>query len=102
MEKEITFVIDGVECGKSWFTVENGKMYTEAAEEEFYKVLLHNNKDLEEEEREYIVDHLTKEQEDKLGEACMKEYHGDKDHWEDFYENWLVDLSLDELKKILV
>lgn len=101
MEKEITFLLDGVECGKSFLTIEDGKMYTDAAEEEFYKVLRRNSKDLEEEEKEYLLDNLSKEQEEKLGAAHMKDYHGDKDHWEDSFERFLEDISLAELKKII-
>ncbi len=52
-------------------------------------------------ERENIVDHLTAEQEVKLAEECMKDYHGDKDHWEDSYERFLEDLTLDDYKRIL-
>ena len=40
--------------------------------------------------------------EDFLGMKAMEDYHGDKDHWEDSYESFLEDLTLEELKAILV
>ena len=52
-------------------------------------------------ERGEIIDNLTDAQEDKLKEACMKDYHGDKEHWEDAYERFIEDLSLEDLKKII-
>ena len=56
----------------------------------------------DEQEKSDIVDTLTSEQEDKLKEEHMKEYHGDKDHYENSYENFLADLPLEDLKRILV
>ena len=52
-------------------------------------------------EREEIIDHLTDKQEDLLKDAHMKNYHGDKDHYEDNYNMWESDLTFSELKEIL-
>ena len=35
--------------------------------------------------------------EEYLAEQFMKEYHGDKDHYEDAYDNWLSDLEVDTI-----
>ncbi len=105
MEKTIEFAIDGVNVGSSVLIIENGKIDTSIAEEEFYKILRKNEKRLIElaadEEREQIVDNLTPAQEDKLKEAHAKDYIGTDDDMPDSYEGFLEDLDLDELKKIL-
>ena len=56
----------------------------------------------DEQEKSDLIDALTSEQDDKLEAACMENYHGDKEHWEDAYETFLEDISLEDLKKILV
>ena len=107
-DKEIDFYIGGVKVGGSTISKspDDKHLDTQAAEDEFYAILRKHEASILEEaadyERSYIIDHLTSEQEDKLGEECMKNYHGSKDGWEDAYENFLEDLSLDELKAILV
>lgn len=60
-----------------------------------------SNKPFKEEEREHLIDNLTKEQEDKLKEAHAKDYYGTDDNMPDAYESWLEDLSLEDLKKII-
>src|SRR5438876_3524827 len=100
MEKEIEFLIDGVPSGSATLIIEDGKMDTSIAEEEFYKILRRNSKDLLEEEREYILENLTKEQEDKLKNAHANDYHGTDDDMPDAYDGWLMDLSLEDLKRI--
>lgn len=101
MEKEIQFMIDGQLAGSATLFIENGEVDTTNAEEKFWKAVCFSKQDLIAEEQSDIIDHLTDAQEEKLKEACMKDYHGDKDHWEDVYEGFIEDLDLDELKKIL-
>ncbi len=48
------------------------------------------------------MNHLTKEQEEKLQEAHYKQADGVlDDDMPDDYENWLMDLSLEEIKDII-
>ncbi len=105
-EYEVRFSVEGIGTDSSFVTVENGQLNTAAVEEQFYAFLRKNEKalikDAADEERSNIIENLTSEQEVKLAEECMKDYHGDKDHWEDAYETFLEDLSLDQLKQILV
>lgn len=101
MEREIEFIIDGSPAGSATLFIENGEIDTTNAEDKFWKAVRFDRQQLIEDERENIIDNLTSEQEDKLKEACMKDYHGDKEHWEDAYENFIEYLSLDELKKII-
>lgn len=101
MEKEIEFMIDGQLCGSGTLFIENGEVDTTNAEEKFWRAVRFNKQDLIAEEQSGIIDNLTSEQEDKLKDACMKDYHGDKEHWEDAYESFIEYLSLDELKDIL-
>lgn len=105
-EKEIKFLLEDVEVGGSFITVTNGKIDTAAAEEQFYAVLRKHAKSIvqeaEENEHDAIVSDLNSTQEDKLKEAHAKDYHGTDDDMPDAYESWLMDLSVDELKKILV
>jgi len=101
MEKTIDFIIDGSPAGSSILFIENGEIDISAAEDSFYKAVRYSRQQLIDEEREYIVDNLTDKQEDKLKEACMEDYHGDKEHWEDAYERFIEELDLDTLKKIL-
>jgi len=49
-----------------------------------------------------IVDNLTQEQETKLKEEHSKSYTGTDDDMPNKFEEWLVELSLDELLKILL
>jgi hypothetical protein len=105
-DKEIDFYIGAVKVGGTCISVTEGEIDTQAAEDEFYSILRKHGKSIieeaEGEEKSYIIDHLTSADEDKLGAEHMKDYHGDKDHWEDSYENFLEELSVSELKKILV
>ena len=107
MTKEylISFSIEGIGGGSSYITVEDGRVSTQSAEDEFYAILRKNEKaiikDAEEEEKSDIVDKLTSEQEDKLKEEHAKDYHGCDDDMPDDYEDWLVNLSAEELKKII-
>lgn len=101
----IEFVIDGIVCGSGCLMIRDGKMIIEDAEEEFYKTLRKNEKslieDAKDEEKSLIVDNLTSKQEDKLKEVHMAQYHGCDDDAPDDYEDWLMDLSLEEIKKII-
>jgi hypothetical protein len=54
-----------------------------------------------EEEREYLIENLTKEQEDKLKEAHAEDYTGTDDDMPDAYEDWLGELDSADLKRIL-
>lgn len=107
MEKDylVTFEIEGIGGSSSYITGKDGKIDTQAVEDEFYAMLRKNEKDLiedmEEEERDKIIGNLTIAQEAKLKAACMVDYHGDKEHWEDAYERFIEDLSLEEIKKII-
>lgn len=44
---------------------------------------------------------LIEANEELFAEAAMKDYHGSKDGWESYYDNWCSDLTLDEAKAIL-
>jgi hypothetical protein len=101
MEKTIEFFIDGVLNGSATLFIADGDMDISNAEEKFYKVLRSDRTKLLEEEREYTIDNLTHEQEEKLEEAHAKDYHGTDDDMSDAYENWLMDLPLEDLKRIL-
>ena len=37
--------------------------------------------------------------EDFLGMKAMADYHGDKDHWENYFEGFLEDLQIDDMIK---
>ena len=108
MKKEylMTFNIEDMfSGGSSYITVENGRVNTQAAEDEFYAILRKNEgailKDAEE-EKSYIIDHLTKEQEEVLKEAHMAQYIGTDDDSPDDYEDWLCyQIDLVELKSLL-
>jgi len=106
-ELEVKIEIDGQFLqGSSFINVKDGKVDYSQAEELFYEIMRKWEQDwlkeAIEEEKESIIDKLTKEQEDKLQEAHAKDYHGLDDDMPDEYENWLMDLSLDELKQILI
>ncbi len=101
MEKEIEFLIDGQRCGSGTLFIENGEIDITSAENSFYKAVRYSRQQLLDEETEYIVDNLTREQEEKLKEAHMKDYHGSKDDWEESYDNWFSGLDLEDLKKII-
>lgn len=104
-EYEIEFVVDGKKLGSSFISVDGGKLQTESAEDEFYATIRKNEAmwlaEAEDEEKTNLVDSLSKEQEDKLKEAHMKDYRGTDDDAPDAYEYWLTDLSAAELKAIL-
>lgn len=103
---EFDFYLGGIRVGGSCVSAVDGKIDTQAVEDEFYAVLRKNEKKIlesaEEYEREYIIDHLTSGEEEKLKEAHAKDYHGTDDDMPDAYEDWLMGLSLKELKEILV
>ena len=106
-EKKILFEfnVDGTTIGSSFITVADGKVNTDSIEDEFYSTLRKNEKgwleEAEEEEHEEIIDHLTHEQEEKLKAKHAEDYHGTDDDMSDAYEDWLMDLSVSELKEIL-
>ena len=107
-DKEIDFYIGGVKVGGSTISKspDDKHLDTQAAEDEFYAILRKHEASILEEaadyERSYIIDHLTSAQEDKLKESHAKDYHGTDDDMPDAYENFLEDLTLEELKAILV
>lgn len=104
-DTEIDFYLGGVKVGGSCVSVTGGKIDTSAAEEEFYAVLRKNENSIIEEGREHqkswIVDHLTDTDEDKLKEVHTAQYHGTDDDAPDDYEDWLTELDVDELIKII-
>jgi hypothetical protein len=101
----MSFQIEGIYGGSSYITVENGKVDSSGVEEEFFSILRKTEKilikDTENEEKSHIIDTLTPAQEEKLKEAHMKDYRGTDDDAPDAYDDWLIDLSLEELKAIL-
>ena len=101
MEKEIEFIIDGQKAGGGTLFIENGEIDTTSAEESFWKAVRYSRQQLLDEEREYIMDNLTKEQEEKLKDAHFKDYHGDKEHYEDSFDGYLSDIELDTLKEVI-
>lgn len=106
-QKDVTmeFLIDGVSAGSGVLMVRNGVLNSEDAEEEFNKTIrkqsLHLVQEAAEEEQSNIVDALKPEDEEKLKAVHAKDYHGTDDDMSDAYEDWLTDLSLEELKEIL-
>jgi len=99
--------IDGVTAGYGHITIRpDGSYDTEDIEEEFGKMLRHQKNTLteqaNEEEKEFITDNITHEQEEKL-----KDFHADQcdgvldDDMPDDYENWLEELDIDSLKNII-
>lgn len=105
IEKLIEFNLDGTTIGSAFITINNGKVDTQALEDEFYATLRKNEKSLiaeaEEEQKVDIVGSLTPKQEDKLQEAHGKDYMGTDDDMPDAYESWLEDLSVEEIAKII-
>ncbi len=101
----ITFLIDGKEVGSSTLTATGKTLLTHAAEDEFYAILRKNEKSLleeaEMEERDDFMDVLSPMQENVLHEKFMEVYTGSKEDYEDEFERWMEDLTLDELKDIL-
>lgn len=73
--------------------------------EEFYAFLRKNEKgwlqEAEEEEKQVLVESLTDEDEKKLKETHAEDYHGTDDDMPDAFENWLENLSVEELKKLV-
>lgn len=105
-EIEVVINIDGTPLqGTSFITVKDGKVDYSQAEEHFYEIMRKWEKDWlkewEEEYREKIINDLTPEQEDILQEKHAEDYHGTDDNMPDDYENWLEDVTLDELLKWL-
>ena len=101
----IEFVLDGTVIGSGTVFISNGKMDTYNLEDEFFATIRKNEKSLiaqaEEEMREEIINGLTKEQENVLREKHGKDYHGTDDDMPDAYEDWLMELTLEDLKHIL-
>lgn len=52
----------------------------------------------EEIKKEFIIDNLSKKDEEKLQEIHAEDYIGTDDDMPDAFEAWLMDLSLSELK----
>lgn len=105
-EIEVEINIDGVPLqGTSTILVEDGKINYSLAEEHFYEILRKWGKnwikEWEEEYKEKIIKQLTSEQKDILRNQHAKNYHGTDDEMEDYFEEWLLDISLDELKEWL-
>lgn len=102
---EIDFVIDGQKVGGSSIDIEDGRMSTESAEDEFYAVLRKSQKFLikqaDEEEKSDLIDSLTPQQEERLKEVHMQTYTGTDDDAPDAYEAWLEELDCETLKKYL-
>lgn len=101
MERKIEFIIDGSPAGSATLFIENGEIDTTNAEDKFWKAVRFDRDQLIEDEKEHIIDNLTDKEEDKLKEAHADVYIGTDDDIPDAYEDWLMDLSLDELKKII-
>lgn len=97
--------IEGIGGTTSYITVTNGKVMQEPVVEEFYALLRKCEKslikDAAEQEKSDVVDTLKPADEAKLKEAHMAQYHGTDDDAPDDYENWLEDLDVHELKKII-
>lgn len=105
-EIEVEIRIDGVQCqGTSTIFVKDGVVDYSNAEEHFYEIIRkwENDwiKEAQEEEKEFIISNLTSEQEEILKYKHAINYHGTDDDTPDDYDNWLIDLSLDELKEFL-
>lgn len=105
-ELEVEIRIDGSPYqGTSTIFVKDGKVDYSLAEEHFYEIVRKWEKDwlkeAEEGEKESIIDNLTKEQEDKLKAKHAEHYVGTDDDMPDEYENYLMELDLDQLKEIL-
>ncbi len=106
-ELEVEIRIDGTPLqGTSTIFVRNGIVDYSYAEQHFYDIMRKWEKEwlkeAEEEEKEFIIDNLTTEQEDKLKEKHAEHYTGTDDDMPDEYENWLMELDLDDLKKLLL
>lgn len=105
-EREVEIRVDGQPLqGTSNIFVIDGKLDYSSAEEHFYEIIRKwesdcLKKEAEEEEKEFIIDHLTDAQETVLKDAHAKEYHGTDDDMPDAYEDWLMDLDLDSLKTL--
>jgi hypothetical protein len=104
-ETDVQFYIDGERVGGTTISVCNGKIDTQAAEDEFYGMLRkHENSIIaaaEQFEHDYIVSHLTPDDEIKLKAAHADQYHGTDDDMPDDYEAWLSDQNTQDIKKII-
>ena len=105
-ELEVEIKIDGIPLqGTSTIFVKDGVVDYSLAEEHFYEIIRKWEadwiKEAQDEEKEFIVDNLTPEQEEILKNKHAEHYTGTDDDMPDEYENWLLDLSLDELKELL-
>jgi len=99
-EIKVSFLINEMESGSGTVIVrDDGSVSTEGVEEEFYKTL--RKFGFVEKAKEDTIDSLTKEQEEKLRTAHAEDYHGTDDDMPDDYENWLMELSYQEIVKIL-
>lgn len=104
-DKDIEFYIGGVKVGGSTITVSQGEIDTSGAEDEFFAILRKHEPSIIEEgndyEKGYIVEHLTPAQEELLKTAHMAQYHGTDDDAPDDYEDWMMNLTAQELKSEL-
>ena len=105
-ELEVEIRIDGSPLqGTSTIFVKDGKVDYSYAEQHFYEIMRKWEKEwlneAWEEEIGFIIDNLTDEQEEKLKTKHAEHYAGTDDDMPDEYENWLMELDLDELKEIL-
>lgn len=105
-ELEIKIEVDGMPLqGTSFILVKDGVVDFSQAEEHFYEIIRKWEQDwikeANEKEKEFIIDNLTKLQEEKLQEVHAGSYMGTDDDMPDEYENWLMELDLDDLKELL-
>ena len=105
---KVHFTVEGDDWGYGTISItEDGTYRTDSVENEFYKMLRGQEKQIrkeaEEEEKEFIIDNLTKEQEDKLKDIHFNQADGVlDDDMPDDYENWLCyEVDIDELKGYL-
>lgn len=98
---EVKFVIDGVERGSADIMVIDGKISTSNVEDEFFAVLRKNEKMFIESAEEDELVELLESNNDFFEEKAMEDYHGSKDGWESYYDNWCSDLTLSEAQALL-
>lgn len=101
----VIFRIEGIGVSESFITVENGKLHTEAAEEQFFALLRKSEKallqDAEDDEKSGIMERLTPDQDDILKEEFARTFTGLDDDMPDSYEDFLQDILVKDLKKML-
>lgn len=107
MTKEylVSMTIEGIGGTSSYITFDKGRIDTQTAEDEFYALLRKSTKAItevaEDDAKSAIIDKLTPAQEEKLKESHAGEYIGTDDDMPDAYEDWLMDLTLQELESYL-